>query len=148
MEKLIDEGIFTPPSLAGSLIYPGNAGGMNWSGYAFHPDAQILIANTLRIPFEVHLIPRDQYLSIERAAKEGKMRAEVSPQHGTPYGMSREPLLSPSQAPYIAPPWGVLTAVDLSSGKIRWETPLGTTAGTLLSIRQPDSDCQVSGDPS
>jgi quinoprotein glucose dehydrogenase len=131
MEKLFYAGIFTPPTVAGSLIYPGNGGGMNWSGYAFHPDAQILVTNTLRFPFEVHLIPRDQYLAIQRAARGGNIRAEVSPQHGTPFGMSREVFFSPSRLPCIAPPWSVLTAVDLSSGKIRWETPLGTTEGSL-----------------
>ncbi|MGA8595694.1 MAG: pyrroloquinoline quinone-dependent dehydrogenase [Bryobacteraceae bacterium] len=131
MEKLTSMGTFTPPTIAGSLIYPGNIGGMNWSGYALSPDAGILVTNTLRIPFEVHLIPRDRYLPIERASKNGQLRAEVSPQHGTPYGMSREPIFSPSHLPCVAPPWSVLTAVDLSSGQIRWETPLGTTEGTL-----------------
>jgi quinoprotein glucose dehydrogenase len=132
--KLRSEGPFTPPSVSGSLVYPGNIGGMNWSGYAFHPDSQLLVTNTLRVPFEVHLIPRDRYPEAERRAKANEMRAEVSPQHGTPYGMSREPLLSPSRMiPCIAPPWSVLTAVDLSSGRIRWETPLGTSAGSLPS---------------
>jgi quinoprotein glucose dehydrogenase len=132
MRKLRNEGPFTPPTVSGSLIYPGNIGGMNWSGYAFHPDAQILVTNTLRVGFEVHLIPRDRYLSVERAAKAGQMRAEISPQHGTPYGMSRDAILSPSRLiPCTAPPWSVLTAVDLSNGKIRWEAPLGTTEGSL-----------------
>lgn len=131
IQGLLNKGIFTPPTANGSLIYPGNVGGMNWSGYAFHPEAQILVTNSVRIPFEVHLIPRDQYLPIERAAKRGELRAEVSPQHGTPFGMSRVPILSPSGLPCIAPPWAVLTAVDLSTGKIRWEIPLGTTEGRL-----------------
>jgi quinoprotein glucose dehydrogenase len=131
MEKLSSVGAFTPPTVAGSLIYPGNIGGMNWSGYAFSPRQGVLVTNWLRIPFEVHLIPRDQYLPAERASKSGQLRAEVSPQHGTPYGMRREPLLSPSHLPCIAPPWAVLTAMDLNNGKIRWETPLGTTEGTL-----------------
>ena len=134
MKKLRNDGLFTPPSVSGSLVYPGNIGGMNWSGYAFDPSEQLLVTNTLRVPFEVHLIPRDRYPEAERVAKANEMRAEVSPQHGTPYGMSREPLLSPTRMiPCIAPPWSVLTAVDLSSGKIRWETPLGTTEGSLPS---------------
>jgi quinoprotein glucose dehydrogenase len=132
IQKLRNEGPFTPPAVSGSLIYPGNIGGMNWSGYAFDSDAQILVTNTLRVPFEVHLIPRDRYMSVESAAKAGQMRAEVSPQHGTPYGMSRDALLSPSRLiPCIAPPWSVLTAVDLGKGTIRWEAPLGTTEGSL-----------------
>jgi quinoprotein glucose dehydrogenase len=130
--KLLNRGAFTPPAIEGSLIDPGNVGGMNWSGYAFHPDLQLLVTNTLRIPFEVHLIPRDKVSPMERASNAGQLRAEVAPQHGTPYGMSREPLLSPARfAPCVAPPWSVLTAVDLSTGKIRWRTPLGTTAGML-----------------
>jgi quinoprotein glucose dehydrogenase len=131
MQKLRNDGLFTPPTVGGSLIYPGNIGGMNWSGYAFDTSKQLLVTNTLRIPFEVHLIPRDQYLPIEQASKSGQLRAEVSPQHGTPYGMSRDAILSPSGLPCIAPPWSVLTAVDLNTGKIRWNSPLGTTEGIL-----------------
>jgi quinoprotein glucose dehydrogenase len=136
MQKLVNAGPFTPPTVSGSLISPGNIGGMNWSGYAFYTASQILVTNTLRIPFEVRLIPRDQYPSIEQKARAGQIRAEISPQHGTSFGMSREALLSPSRTiPCIAPPWSTLTAVDLAAGKIKWEMPLGTTEGML----PPDS---------
>ena len=33
------EGIFTPPSLQGTIVYPGNAGGVNWSSSAFRSAA-------------------------------------------------------------------------------------------------------------
>ena len=32
-------------SLQGSLVVPGNVGGMNWSGYAFDPEHNLLIGN-------------------------------------------------------------------------------------------------------
>ena len=120
MEKLRSEGIFTPPSVQGIIAFPGNLGGMNWSSGAFDPDRQIFVTNVNIFPMEVHLIPRDRYQEIEKAAKEGRFRAEVSPQHGTPYGMSRQLLMSPSGAPCNSPPWGVLIAVDLARGTIRW----------------------------
>jgi len=131
MTKLVNRGPFTPPTVEGSLIYPGNIGGMNWSGYAFDEKSQTLVTHTLRIPFEVHLIPRERVSAMERASQSGQMRAEVSPQHGTPFGMSREALLSPKGLPCNAPPWSVLTAVDLAAGKVRWEVPLGTTEGMI-----------------
>ncbi len=99
---------------------------MNWSSAAFDPERQTLVTNTNRLAFEVHLIPRDQYNAAEKAVDEGRLRAEVSPQHGAPYGMSREPITSPLHLPCNPPPWGVLSAVDLATGKIRWQVPLGT----------------------
>jgi quinoprotein glucose dehydrogenase len=137
MAKLRNDGIYTPPTVDGSLIYPGNIGGMNWSGYAFNPDSQILVTNTMRVAFEVHLIPREKYPAVERDAVSGKLRAEVSPQHGTPYGMSRDALVSPKQTvPCNAPPWSVLTAINLADGTIRWNVPLGSTEG-LFPINPP-----------
>ncbi len=58
MTKLRAEGPFTPPSVEGSLIVPGNTGGMNWSGAAFDPRRQWLVTNVNNLAAEVHLIPR------------------------------------------------------------------------------------------
>lgn len=41
--------------------------------------------------------------------------------------MRREALLSPLGIPCNPPPWGTLAAVELATGKVRWEVPLGTT---------------------
>ena len=142
MEKLRSEGIFTPPSVGGIIAFPGNLGGMNWSSGAFDLRRQVFVTNVNVFPMEVHLIPRDQYQVSEKAAKEGRFRAEVSPQHGTPYGMSRQLLMSPSGAPCNPPPWGSLVAVDLANGTIRWNVPLGTTADLF-----PNSPHVISGTP-
>jgi quinoprotein glucose dehydrogenase len=128
MQKLRSEGVFTPPSVQGTIAFPGNLGGMNWSSGAFDQKRQIFVTNVNNLPMEVHLIPRDRYLPIEKAAQQGMLRAELSPQHGTPFGMSRDVIHSPLGLPCNPPPWGELVAVDLVNGTIKWRTPLGTTA--------------------
>jgi quinoprotein glucose dehydrogenase len=46
---------------------------------------------------------------------------------GTPWAARRGPLMSPLGTPCNPPPWGVLTAVDLGTGRVIWEVRLGTT---------------------
>jgi quinoprotein glucose dehydrogenase len=131
--NLRSEGIFTPPSVRGTVALPGNLGGMNWSSGAFDPARQIFVTNVNNLPMEVHLIPRDRYGPTEKAANQGELRAEISPQHGTPYGMSREVIRSPSGLPCNPPPWGALVAVDLANGTIKWNVALGTAEAALPS---------------
>jgi quinoprotein glucose dehydrogenase len=49
------EGIYTPPSLRGSIMFPSNVGGVNWGSTAFDPASGILYANTNRLPYIAHL---------------------------------------------------------------------------------------------
>ena len=129
--KLRSEGIFTPPSLRGSLIVPGNIGGMAWGGAAYDRDHDLIIIPTNRLVAEVRLIPR---ASFEQQRAEGRNLGgdwEFAPQRGTPYGMARRFILSPGRhLPCNRPPWGTLTAVSASSGEVKWEAPLGRFRGT------------------
>jgi quinoprotein glucose dehydrogenase len=120
------EGIFTPPSLRGSIEYPGPAGGPNWGGAVIDPTTQTLYVNQMRVPSVVQLMPRDEY---EREKDSGKWSYpnELYPMKGTPYAVRRGPLLSPLGAPCNPPPWGTLTKVDLATGATVWESSLGTT---------------------
>src|SRR5207253_829126 len=122
VKTLRNEGIFTPPSLQGTLVMPGNLGGMTWSGYAFDPQHSLLIVNTNNLVAKIKLIPRADSSRRDARAEDG----EYSPQTGAPYGLFRRFLQSPSGLPCTAPPWGLLTAVDMNEGKIRWQVPLGS----------------------
>jgi quinoprotein glucose dehydrogenase len=117
--RLRNQGIFTPPSVKGTLAVPGNLGGMTWSGYAFDPQYGLLIVNTNSFPNRVKLIPRAK-------VKSDQEDGDYGPQTGSPYGMIRRFLQSPSDLPCTAPPWGTLAAVDMTEGKIRWQVPLGS----------------------
>jgi quinoprotein glucose dehydrogenase len=123
--SLRSEGIYTPPSLEGAIAIPGNVGGMNWSGMSFDPARQLLFTNTNNLPFLIKLIPRDEFNKMRETGAVNRVKGEFGRQTGAPYAMYREPLMSPSGVPCIAPPWGKLTAVDLNTGEIRWESPLG-----------------------
>src|SRR5690606_21589650 len=54
---LRNEGIFTPPSLGGTLAFPGNAGGSNWGSVAIDPTRRLAVLNQTNLAFVVRLIP-------------------------------------------------------------------------------------------
>jgi len=119
--------IFTPPSLQGTLAYPGIVGGVNWGSAAYDPQRHLLFADTNRLPILVKLIPRDELAEAHKNASESDWRhGEFARQTGAPYAMFRTPLLSPSGIPCNAPPWGTVAAVDLFTGKKVWDIPLGS----------------------
>jgi quinoprotein glucose dehydrogenase len=122
------EGVFTPPSVGGTLVYPSNVGGINWSGSSYDPARGLLIAPVNRLPVAARLIPRDQYDEQLSKAGDNRMKGEFARQRGTPFGMYREVLVSAHELPCIAPPWGLLVALDVRDGSKRWEVPLGKVA--------------------
>jgi quinoprotein glucose dehydrogenase len=122
ISKLRNEGIFTPPSVQGTLMFPGNIGGMTWSGYAFDPGRSLLVTNTNNMAAIARLIPRERYNDRSLRAEDG----DYGDQLGAPYGLYRRFIQSPSDLPCTPPPWGYLTGVDMKEGKIRWQVPLGS----------------------
>ena len=123
-----NEGIFTPPSLKGSVIVPGNVGGVNWGGAAYDSQRHLLIANTNRLVAWVKLIPREKFDEEQHKEQNNRIFGEFAEQSPSAYGMYRTFLFSPSKAPCNAPPWGTTVAVDLFTGKMAWDVPLGTMA--------------------
>jgi len=108
-------------------MYPGNAGGSNWGGVAVDQNQGIMVANVMDLAWVVTLLPADEF---EKARQENP-GVEISSQTGTPYAMRREMLMSKLELPCNPPPWGTLAAIDLRTGDINWQVPLGTIRDVL-----------------
>jgi len=125
-EKLLagarNEGLYTPPSTQGSVIFPMTGGGVNWGGAGFDPVNQILYANTSRAVNIVKLIPQAD--AVKFKVPPG---TDFGPQRGAPFAMTRIVAMSPLGILCNKPPWGELVAVDLKAGKILWRSSVGTT---------------------
>src|SRR5690606_21618992 len=88
---LRSEGIYTPPTIGGTLMNPGYAGGSNWGGLAWDPTSQTIIATVLELPMWVRLTPREE---AQRQMDEGTYDWEgYTEMDGTPYVLSRGTLL-------------------------------------------------------
>ena len=120
------EGIFTPPSLEGTLLYPGNPGGINWGSMAFDRDSRIGYLVVSRWPTIVKLIPRNKFRAAEHKGTLNGAEAQHTEQKGTPYGMARTDLVH-NHLPCLEGPWSTLVAVDLDRGEVLWERPAGET---------------------
>jgi quinoprotein glucose dehydrogenase len=130
IEGLRNEGIFTPPSLQGTLVLPSSIGGAHWGGVAIDPVRQIAVVPVNRIAAVVQLIPREGFDFQKTKAAEQRLgeEYEYNFMRGTPYIMRRRMLLSPSKLPCTPPPFGTLVAIDLKTGGRLWEVPLGSMA--------------------
>lgn len=123
------EGIFTPPSLQGTLAAPSNIGGAHWGGVAADPARAIAVVPVNRLAAIVQLLPAEG-LNMDSVRREdarlGIRDYEYARMRETPYVMRRRLLLGPSGLPCTPPPFGALVAVSLETGGILWNVPLGT----------------------
>jgi quinoprotein glucose dehydrogenase len=126
VSKLRYAGIFTPPSTKGTVLFPGNIGGLHWGGMTYDPTRNLIIAPANNVAAVVRLIARAEF---DGARRSDRLGLEWAPQLGTPFGMARQLLLSPVGTPCNAPPWGTLTAIDTNTGRQKWQVPLGEFGG-------------------
>jgi quinoprotein glucose dehydrogenase len=117
---------WTPSTERGSLIFPGNIGVLNWGSVAVDPDRQILIAAPVRLAYKYTLIKRTPETAEKRTFSED----------GTPYwnenfngdyAIRIQQFASGLGVPCIAPPWGRMVGVDITTGKTEWMRRTGNT---------------------
>ena len=130
LASLRNEGLFTPPSLAGSVLYPFTGGGANWSGATWDPGRGLLVVPVRNL---VHVV------KLEKVADRATGGGSVKPLRGagiralwwllTGRGTGQSYRLDPidgrtlfshDSVPCNAPPWGFLVGVDLARGAIAW----------------------------
>lgn len=131
--RFINKGIFTPPSLQGTLVTPGNVGGIHWGGMCYDPSKQTLITNINWLAAVIRLFPREKLAAAEAEEKQ-LMRTETGWQEGAPYILKRDYLFTEQNGNLVMqtkPPWGTLNAIDLSNGKNKWQVPLGYMLDTI-----------------
>jgi quinoprotein glucose dehydrogenase len=124
---------WTPATEKGSLIFPGNIGVFNWGSVAVDPDRQLLIAAPVRLAYKYQLIKRTADTAEKRLFTED----------GTPYwnenfqgdyAIRIKQFASGLGIPCIAPPWGRLVGVDLTTGKTQWMRRTGSTKNLKTSF--------------
>jgi len=120
------DGVYTPPSVQGSISYAGSIGVFEWGSVSIDPRTNRMFANTTWMPFVVRVIPRDHYDQMVAQGKPPDLGLG-GPGGGTPYAYAVGPFMSPLEMPCHAPPWGHLTAIDLEKRTIAWRLPIGTS---------------------
>lgn len=118
------EGRYTPPSLEGSIIYPGNFGVFNWGSVAVDPVRQVMFGMPTFLPFVSRLVPAADIPPKEAGATASEQG--LNRNDGAPYGVVLGPFLGPLGIPCMAPPWGYVAGADLRTGAEAYRHPNGT----------------------
>ncbi|WP_312461601.1 glucose/quinate/shikimate family membrane-bound PQQ-dependent dehydrogenase [Comamonas sp.] len=132
--RLNYEGIYTPPSENGTLVFPGNLGVFEWGGMAVDSDRQIAFMNPLGLPFVSRLIPADP--NRPRTEKGAGTEQGVQPMYGTPYGVELNAFLSPLGLPCKEPAWMTVAGVDLATHEVVWRKRVGTIRDSLPKLME------------
>jgi quinoprotein glucose dehydrogenase len=103
--------VYTPYGVDLTLVLPGTLGGATWSGASFDPATGYLYVNT------------NETGAIGRIAEQ-PAGSRYRFQRTSPGGEYAR-FWDGKRLPCVAPPWGLLHAIDLKQGRIAWQVPLG-----------------------
>ena len=111
--------LYTPPSLVepdinyGTLGLPSQGGGVNWMGGAVDPELDILF---------VPSVTRPALFALTEGTEGTGVRYHISFARGAP---------TVRDLPLVKPPYGRITAIDLTKGELLWQVPHGNTPGYI-----------------
>ncbi|HEV2577994.1 MAG TPA: pyrroloquinoline quinone-dependent dehydrogenase [Acidobacteriaceae bacterium] len=147
MKDVRYEGPFTPPSMAGTVIYPASLGGPNWGSGAFDPTTGVMYVRVNSMAYLVWLSegapkgaeksstsPRDQLKSGLFRPPDAALGGGGMLMGGTPYAVNMAALVGPNGTPCGGAPYGRVVATDLNTGKQVWSVTHGRMAGRAGSI--------------
>lgn len=100
--------LFTPPTLRGTIQFPGWGGGAEWHGAAFDPDTGMYYIPSASVPIVVQLREARRQRESLGYVRGGAMSV------GGPQGL-----------PLTKPPYSRVTAIDLNTGEHEWMIPHG-----------------------
>jgi glucose dehydrogenase len=123
-----NEGLFTPPSMRGTVTIPGVGGGASWGTAAVDPAKGALYIVSKDAPTIVTItMPGNS--AADQKGKAVPHAPPITPLDGafTHYTAPYTQFVSQSsRLPSLSPPWFQLTAYDLNAGTIKWQIPYGT----------------------
>jgi quinoprotein glucose dehydrogenase len=125
------EGLYTPPDLKGTLQLPGTRGGGEWGGAAFDPSTNFLYIKSNDAPDIQTITKGDPKIAASERPTSKKAVSQletVKRNAGADQYVNITGYITwkdPSGNPAITPPWGTLSALDLSTGEYAWQIPLG-----------------------
>ena len=151
--------IFTPPSVSrldgplGTLMAPAQGGGTNWPGGSYDPETQILYVSSNSSLGSLGLMPpypgQSDMAYIQgnavtgprtsggagSSAGGGRSNFSVSPRPRLSAEQRRRAQLTIQGLPMLKPPYGVISAIDMSRGDIVWQIPHGETPDHIRNHR-------------
>jgi len=139
--------IFTPPIVAGAggqagtLMLPNATGGANWEGGAFDPETGVVYIFSTTNPTRLSLIndparSNMDYIQGGGGGGEGAAARGAGPAEGAaPAAPARGRLTLPPVTvfglPLVKPPYGRITAINMSTGDHVWMQPVGDTPDAI-----------------
>ncbi|HVX38420.1 MAG TPA: PQQ-binding-like beta-propeller repeat protein [Gemmatimonadaceae bacterium] len=113
--------LFTPPSMGGTIVMPGAIGGSGWGGGAFDPATGMLYIKATNSPALYKIYQPAKSDTVDAAYTADLAHSGLRVTFPADSGARIPPL------PINKPPYGTLAAIDLNTGEIAWNVPIGDT---------------------